>query len=323
LWCLLFGALALVCAPTTPAFADDAPTLSAKDKRHARKLVKRANADKRAGDRFGKRKGGRNLERARDRYRKAALGYREAYALLRAPALLVDLGQVYQARGEREWALRTFRKYLELDPEGERVDDAQSAIAALETELAEARFAGEEAQPESDPALNPTDLIGPPPAPEAEPETETEAAPKNGSDGGDSNGADAATQPPTSVSDSPARPPGQILRWSGIGAAAAGVVLLGTGIGFGIGARSAAATLSGNADGWTAEDEALVATGESRQTKMYIFTGIGTAVIAGGAVLYYLGMNADKHAERRSAGDTAVVPGVTPERATLTVIGWF
>ena len=317
LWCLAC-ALTLILSAPGPVSADDTPTLSARDKRKARNLIKQAKAHHKAADKLAGRKGERNQSKARATYLKAAKAYREAYSTLEMPALLVPLAQIYKARGERAFALRTFKKYIELKPDGPLVDDAQRAIADLETELAEAKAAGQE-EPAGEPSIDPTDIIGPEPEPVVEePEEPEEPA-------GDGDGtADEGEQPLDLKTRPPRARPGRLFKWSGIGAAAVGAALVGTGIGFGVSAQSVADQLSANDDGWTAEDRELIATGESRETSMYIFTSVGAAFLVGGAALFYLGMRADQRASGDQAEKNAfLTPSITPDGATLTVTGRF
>lgn len=318
-------ALALaLCAPA-PAHAQAPPELSAKEKKQARALVKQAKAHRKAADKLAKRKGKRNQAKAKARYKKSAIAYLGAYRLLQMPVLLVPLGQVYQARGERAWALRTFKKYVELKPDGSLLDDAQSAIAELETELAEARLAGD--VPEAgDPDIDPTDIIGPEPEPD-KPDEQTDTsdgtAGDEGEDGGTGDGD--GQEDGDIVKKTPAKKNGRLLSWSGIGAAALGAALIGTGVGFGVSAQSAAETLSSNDDGWTEDDRMLIETGQSRQTNMYIFTSLGAAFIVGGATLFYLGMRANKNAAKGESAEASAIlaPSITPTSATLTVMGRF
>lgn len=328
LWCLACG-LALVLSTPAPAAAEDEPNppeLSAKDKRKARALVKSAKSHRKAADKLARRKGKRNRAKAKARYGKSAAAYRKAYQILRMPALLVPLGQVYQARKERSWALRALKKYVELRPEGPLIDDAKSAIDELETEMAEAKMAGEE-EVAGEPSLDPTDIIGPEPEPEpVEPEEPEEPEKPDESDAddgdGDGDGDDPRVKPKKKKSGS-----GGVFKWSGIGAAALGAALVGTGIGFGVSAGSVADQLSANDDGWTEEDRALIETGKSRETGMYIFTSVGAAFIIGGATLFYLGLRSggDQGGDGadKAAHNIIWAPRVTADGAALTVMGRF
>ena len=323
LQCLVCG-LALLLVSPAPALAEDGDDteLSAADKKKARRLLKRAKSHKKAADRLAKRKSKKNKRRAKARYHKAAVAYRDAYQLLKVSSLLIELAEVYQARGEQLYALRTYKKYVELEPEGPAVDDAQGAIAEIETELAEAKLAGEEPEP-GDAEIDPTDFLGPEPEPEPEKIEEPEKTEEPDKTGDPDKDGDPDTVQLTAP---PPRKPGRLFKWSGLGAAVIGAGLLGTGIGFGVNAQSAANELSGNDDAWNADDIALIDKGNSSNGKMLLFTSLGAAFIVGGGALFYLGMRADKNAGKsgkEKARAAFLTPSLTQDGATVTVTGWF
>ncbi|MCG8421888.1 MAG: hypothetical protein MJE77_28540 [Proteobacteria bacterium] len=94
-------------------------------------------------------------DRAQAAYGRAARDYLQAYKLSRLPDLLYNLAQIYRMRGELNWALRTYRKYIELAPQGRGVERATQFIQELENELGQS---GEPAP--GDPSLDPSDVLG-------------------------------------------------------------------------------------------------------------------------------------------------------------------
>ena len=90
---------------------------------------------------------------------------------------------------------------------------------------------------------------------------------------------------------------GKWLRYGGLGAAGLGAIFVGVGIKYGLDARSAADQVSGHEGAWDKETLALEKSGPRAEKKFYLFTALGAAAIAGGGVLYWMGMRADKEAD--------------------------
>lgn len=86
-----------------------------------------ARGDKLAGK--GKKKDARSF------YGTAAGLFLEAYRTVDNPLLLYVLGQVYQSRTELTWAKHCYERYLEREPEGQKVSAAREKIAAVEAAL--------------------------------------------------------------------------------------------------------------------------------------------------------------------------------------------
>ena len=118
---LLAAALVVVLLPGSvraqPAGGSGAPEASEADRAIARKKFLKA----------------KELHAAH-KYREAAAAYLEAYERFPAPAFLYNVAQVYRLAGDRERALENYRKYLELEPDGEGSADAREFVAALEAE---------------------------------------------------------------------------------------------------------------------------------------------------------------------------------------------
>jgi hypothetical protein len=110
--------------------------------------------------------------------------------------------------------------------------------------------------------------------------------------------------------------PGRTKRLAGIGVAAAGALALGTGVYFGLEARSASAEIDGvfrSGGTWSEDLRRTEERGKRASTLMIGFTAAGTAALATGALLYYLG--------HRDAGDPALALQPTPGGALLS-LGW-
>lgn len=111
------------------------------------------------------------------------------------------------------------------------------------------------------------------------------------------------------------RKPG--LRIAGIATGALGVVALGVGTGFGLKARS----LSNDLSMAGVFDRKRYDEGRAAERDFVLYSGVGAAGVVAGAVLYYLGVRAD----RAGANDAALTlaPVVAPSRLTVTVSGHF
>ena len=107
---------------------------------------------------------------------------------------------------------------------------------------------------------------------------------------------------------------GRGMRYSGLGVAAVGVIALGVGVKFGFDARAAADDISNHAGPWTSAEQARFDEGERADRNMKITCAVSGALLAGGAVLYYLG---------HRARETRVVTFVTPQTAGVGVSGAF
>ncbi len=304
--------LVLVFASTGPAQAQD-KKLTARQKKRARNLVKQAQRQKTLGDRQKKR---RRTKRAMAHYRRAVIGYRQAYEITEHPSLIFKLAEVYDARGEKKWALRGYKKYLELAPKGHSAVRATDRATELRADVEEAQSEGR-TLPEGESKLDPTSVFGPekveepeePKEPEEPEEPVVEDKPEP-----------VVEKPVAKKKKKKTKKPGRLWRWSGMGTAGAGLVSLGLGIKFGLDARSASDTLSKNDDAWTAEDRALIEDGRRAQTMMLVFTSIGVAALAGGTYLYYRG---HKAGQKRESARVVWAPQLTPTSASFTVAGWF
>lgn len=226
-------------------------------------------------------------------YLAAAANYLAAYKEYPQPAFLYNAAQVYRLGGKLDEALAHYKKYLELEPDGEGARYAREFVASIEAKLAEP-------PPAKEP--DPADPVTPPPA---KPTV------------GDASG-DIRPEPIPVISKNATAGEGQNKRLIGLAFAGAGVVLVGVGVGFGIHARSLseeASELTGSFD----ELDDLYERGEAADRNMVIFLSAGAVTAAAGGLLYYLGVRDRERAERdldffaAPASDGAVV-GVTLRR---------
>jgi len=209
---------------------------------------------------------------AAHKYRAAAAAYLAAYDRFPSPAFLYNVAQVYRLAGDRQAALDHYRKYLELEPNGEASADAREFVSALEAELASE-------SPDQ----------GAPPAPARAGRTDGGSAPIEPSyahapvDHGPIGGS-----------------PGRGKKIAGTAIGAVGVVAVGVAVGFGLRARSAADDISDYRGPWTPDQESTYDDGKSAERTMIISGAIGGACLAAGAVLFYLGhRDARRAVERR------------------------
>ncbi len=286
----------------------DGPT--AREKKKARKLVLSAARHKRAGDKYGKRKSKRYRKKADKEYRAAVAAYLESFSLVEDDDVVFKLAEVYRARGETRWALRGYKKYLELQPNGSHSENAQAQVDALTAALADA---GED-EGVGPTELDPTAVFGlepPPPEEKPEPPPEEKPAPKP---------EPKAEPEPMLSKPAPKKRPGRLLEWGGMGAGGVGAVLLTIGIVYGVQASSAASALSNNTDQWNQNDKQRIRDGQAASDKMVLFTSLGLATMAAGGVAYYLGMRADAHATEKRV---SVTPQLGAGSMGLAVSGSF
>jgi hypothetical protein len=192
-------------------------------------------------------------------YGRAVDHYRRAYELSKRPKLLFNIGLASRLKGDRQASLEAFQAYLAAEPRSRYAAEAQNEIAALQKDIA-----AEKARREPPPAAPPPEA--PPPA-----SIETPAP---------------APAPMARVDTTTDRPsdPGQTVRIAGLITAGAGVALIGTGVVFGLKARSAANEL----DGATTWKQDVFDSGQSANRNMSICLAVGAAAVATGAVLYFI-----------------------------------
>lgn len=194
----------------------------------------------------------------------AADEYKAAYALAPRPLLLFNIGSAFRRKAETTHAaddlraaLSYYRKYLEAEPKGKGAKDAQEFVATLDRDLAAAEKA-------------------PSPAPEAPPPVAATPPPI------------AATPPPAPVETSPpVEDSKRTLRIAGLVTAGIGVALVGTGVYFGLQAKSKNDELGGLKPGdmW---DQAKYDAANDDHRNFILFTAVGAAAVAGGAIMTFV-----------------------------------
>lgn len=226
-----------------------------------------------------------HFERARQlhadkRYLEAADAYLAAFSEVPMPAFLYNAAQVYRLGGERDKAIEYYRRYLELEPDGEGADDARAFLAELEGADAAASDA---AAPD-----------GPAPG-DAPPAQDRPLEPSAGT-----------ALAPAPVTDDGAAP-GRSLRVAALISTGVGAIALGAAAGFAFKARSASADLSDHHGEWTPAEQDLYRAGEDAERYAMISLGVGAAAVVTGGVLYVLGRRAEAPATVTPTGSGAVV----------------
>jgi tetratricopeptide (TPR) repeat protein len=223
--------------------------------------------------------------------------YLHAYQLDPSPAFLFNIGQVYRLKGAPEKALDYYQRYLEAAPHAQGSEEARAFAAKLKAELdAEAAArqaqAAEAARAQADEQRR-----------SEEAQQQVLEADRNAAEVARANAAEAR------------RKAERRLRYAGIASAAAGAVGIALGIKFGLEARDLQNEVTDpslRTSGWTTALDQAASDGQSKNLAMEISIGVGAALVAGGAILIYLG---------RPNHETAVTPQVAPHAAGAA-FGW-
>lgn len=238
-------------------------------------------------------KSGEGLFRAGS-FDRAVEEYEVAYTLVPRPGLLFNIGSAYRKKAEatgslddKKRAIDYYQRYLDAEPAGKAIDDARGFIAALRSEVA----ASEAKQP---PVAEPAPKPVPAPLPTVSTPVVT-----------------AAESPPVSP-ESP-RDRGSGYRVAGLVTAGVGVALIGTGVYFGLKARSIADDVDHLKDQW---DPSLNESGEAANRNMVILLAAGGAAVAGGAILYFV-------LGKKDVAPVGVAPAPTSGGAAVVVTGRF
>jgi tetratricopeptide (TPR) repeat protein len=188
-------------------------------------------------------------------YAEAAKLFAESFALDPLPSALFNQARCLEESGQREAAIVAFRGYLEADPRGAGVAEAQSRMLAMERELeAERRVKEREAEKRRR---------------EQEAKRRAEAGPET-------------------VEVSVDR--GATLRLAGYITAGAGVGMLAAGIGFGIRARGLDRELSEHDGGWTDTELDKESSGILAERLQIGFLVAGGVAVAAGTALGVVGL---------------------------------
>ena len=199
--------------------------------------------------------------------------FKAAFALSQAPGLLFNLAQASRLNKDYEQSLHFYRSYLRVRPDAANRDDVEKRIAELEP-IVEARRRAE---------MEKLSANTPPPV-------------------------DVGAPPPASPAVTRALPPsGKKVRVAGLVVGAAGVALVGGGIGLGVAALDAEHQLSSLATqmgSWSPAEASRYQTGQreaAAATGLYVAGGVAVAT---GVVLYAVGWRMD-----RARFAVAPVPG--------------
>ena len=217
--------------------------------------------------------------------------YQQANKIAPNAILLSNIGSEYQQMSKPVEALDYFCKYFAADPTGPNVTYATAQAKSLQIQLGNNNFDDKdvckpaEKKPEAKPP-EPTPVTGAAPAEPAAPAA-------------------------------PPEHPGKNLTYAGMGAGAAGVLAFGIGIYFGLKAKSISDSITNHNpnEPWPMDIKTQESDGKSDNTKGIVLMITGGALIAGGAVLFYLGHEKDKEA--------IVTPTATPTSVGLAVSGRF
>jgi tetratricopeptide (TPR) repeat protein len=241
-----------------------------------------------------------NAEAARQHYNKAvqlydlghfeeAIGeFEKAYESKQDPVLLYNLAQSYRRLGNHKQALDLYRNFLLRMPGTPYRTDVEARIASLQKLVAEEAA---EAPPAPGPAPAPSSTTPPvalPPAPLV------------------------ATAPATTT---PTGRDGRGLRIAGWASAGAGVVAVTGGVLFGLRARSLSQRVT-DAPIFQASDES---SGKTAARMQWVCYGAGAALLATGAVLFFLG----RPRAASASPAVAVAPALFPAGAGLVTEGTF
>jgi tetratricopeptide (TPR) repeat protein len=266
-------------------------------------------------------------------YNDAIKEWREAYRLKDNPAFLFNIAQAYREIGDLPKAVMFFENYLKESKNAPNRIDVEKRVAELKSLIA-GQQASSRRPPTGpvDPGATPAPLpveptpraatLVPKPAeapPEPEPKAPPEPEPKDGPE--EKPEAEPVAQTVAETTPSSASP-GKTKRIAAYASGATGVVLLATGIVFGMKANSAQSeveTAVANGDTWTDDLDAKDASGRSAAMMSNVTLGLGAAAIVSGGVLFYLGRSA-KAAERSTVG---LVPRIGRDGLSVSLAGKF
>jgi tetratricopeptide (TPR) repeat protein len=225
--------------------------------------------------------------------------YQTAYQLVPLPELLFNIGQAYRLKGDKQSALAAYRRFLEAAPEANGSDEARVHVARITKEM------------EGDRGKHPDAPPPPPPDPsKVVPTSEPPPTPTTSSEA-----------PAVAVQAGPTNDTAHTMRVAGIASAATGVGAIGLGIIYGVLAQQQSDKVS-HARRWDASIQSALDDGNGDQTKMYVFYGVGGALLVAGGALYYYGMhNAAERAQ--SPPRVSLAPQVGPSGAGMEIRGAF
>jgi tetratricopeptide (TPR) repeat protein len=231
-------------------------------------------------------------------YDTAITFYSKAYQLVAHPVLIFNIAQAHRLAGRNEQALTLYERYLAADPNGAQAQTVRGIVADIEARKAEEAKQVEDARKAED--VRKAEVARKADAARHAQELEASRAVEQ------KRAAEA-----TASQERAAQAPARNLRLSGIATGAAGAASLLVGVGFGIHARSLSNELS-----QPGADYAKHAAGERANTVAIVGLAGGTALVAAGATLYWLGSSRGKHQE-----GVTLAPMVSGDLAGLVLSG--
>jgi tetratricopeptide (TPR) repeat protein len=316
-------------ATGAPASASAPASATGEDKAKARVYFERAETLKHSGS---ARAQVGDMAGARAAYAEAANVYLRAFELFPHAAFLYNAAQMHRLSGKSARAIAAYQRYVALEPEGDKAEDARAHIAELRRDQATRSGAAAKA---SD-AKEASGEDGPDDDEDGDDDgDETEEGEEDGDetdveDTGEDAGAAAANdgEVPAALigagsdfDEDQRADTGGPLRIGGLAAAAAGAITFGVGIKYGLDARDISDDLSGPRFMWTIEDRERFAEGERAERNALILMGVGGAALVTGGVLYLVGRNRDaSEAEDSGLGVSA---SATSDGASMLLWGRF
>jgi tetratricopeptide (TPR) repeat protein len=196
----------------------------------------------------------------------AIKAWKESYLLSKRPLLLFNIGQAYRLSGDCKQAQTFYDSYVREEPSPKNQSELDEAIALCAKQGAD----------------KPVDKPVTPVLQKPDPSNATPTGPVV------AQGGPAEPQPPERVDSGP-QTTGGGMRKIGIGVGAAGVVMLGAGVFFGLGASSASSDLDGYMGEWGPDQQALEDKGKRYQSRAIILTTVGAAAAIAGGVMFAIG----------------------------------
>ncbi|HUH04924.1 MAG TPA: hypothetical protein VML75_23160, partial [Kofleriaceae bacterium] len=212
-----------------------------------------------------------------------------------------NIAQAYRLDGQPAQAIDYYQRFLDAAPDSRAAEAARAHIVALG----------------GVPTSGPMRAEGPTPASSTEPEPARAVPESPPSDSVQPLASPpAVAAPDLTPDDRPRQSRGRTLRLAGAGTAAAGVVLSGTAIYFGLRARRLSGEVSEFGGGmWMTELDDKIRAGEAAERNAVIFGIAGGAAVTAGAILYMVGRRNER------AASVALVP--SPGGAQLVAAGRF
>lgn len=261
--------------------------------------------------------------------------WKEAYRLKDNPAFLFNIGLAYREKGDLPKAVQFLESYLKEAPANTPGRaDVEARVAELKKMIEEQKAAAK--RPPHGPVDPGTGTIGTGTTGTGSTSTDpggtgtagtgtagtTEPGTGSGTDGtgtGSTSGIGGVGEEPR---DDGGGRPGGGLRIAGLATGGIGLALIGTGVVFGMKAKSAQSDVEAavaNGDVWTEELDQKDQDGRSAAKLSTITLGVGAAAVVGGGVLFYLGLRKGK----TESSSVSVVPALGPSHGGLTVLGRF